>query len=376
MAKYHIIIYKANRKRNINESWDIAMELAFSPERWDRIEREWTAFWAGEQKRPMVLMQSADRSIPESPRWHRFFPQYGKELSAEEILDIESAHLSRIRWFGDAFPSRMLDFGPGSLSTYMGASLEAGDDTVWFKATAPSLSEIKASIDIESPWRLRIQEILDCALRRWGKDVQLIPSDVGGGLDILAALRGAEELLLDFYDAPDEVLRLTQDITREWMANYDDEAAKIMSACRGCANWTPMFSKRRTYMLQCDFSYMISPALFEKYALPDIDALCKHLDDPFYHLDGKGQIPHLDAVLGIERLKGVQWIPGAGQPDASEWLDLLARIRKAGKLCQVYTSPEGALRIKNALGGTGFVFALGDCGGEEASTRIFAELTK
>ncbi len=352
------------------------MDIAFTAERWEKVEREWTAFWNGELSRPMVLMQSVERSIPEDPRWRRFFPQYGKELPANEILDIESAHMARLRWHGDAFPSRMLDFGPGSLSAYMGASLEAAGDTVWFKPMAQSLDEIKPKIDLANPWRARLHEILDCALSRWGDEIQLIPSDAGGGLDILAALRGAEELLMDFYDAPDEVLRLSQAISRQWIENYDGETAKIMAVCHGCANWTPMFSKRRTYMLQCDFSYMISPEFFETYALPEIETLCGHLEDSFYHLDGKGQIPHLDAILSVKKLKGVQWIPGAGQPDASEWIDILARIRNAGKLCQVYTTPEGAMRIKRELGGEGFAFALGDCGGEEASERIFKELAK
>jgi hypothetical protein len=55
-------------------------------------------------------------------------------------------------------------------------------------------------------------------------------------------------------------------------------------------------------------------------------------------------------------LKCIQWVPGAGQPDASEWLDVLAKIRKAGKLCQIMTGPEGARKVVRALGGNGFVF--------------------
>jgi len=55
-------------------------------------------------------------------------------------------------------------------------------------------------------------------------------------------------------------------------------------------------------------------------------------------------------------LKGIQWVPGAGQPDASEWLDVLAKIRKAGKFCQIMTTPEGARKVVRALGGNGFVF--------------------
>ena len=38
----------------------------------------------------------------------------------------------------------------------------------------------------------------------------------------------------------------------------------------------------------------------------------------------------------------------------SNWLPLLKRIRDAGKLCQLYVSPEGARTIIRELGGRGF----------------------
>lgn len=109
-------------------------------------------------------------------------------------------------------------------------------------------------------------------------------------------------------------------------------------------------------MLQCDFAYMISPAMFERFVLPDLEACCAVLDHAFYHLDGRGQIPHLDLLLSLERLRGIQWVPGEGQPPPEEWLPLLQRIRAANKLCQLTVSPQGARTIVRALGGKGFAF--------------------
>jgi 5-methyltetrahydrofolate--homocysteine methyltransferase len=117
-------------------------------------------------------------------------------------------------------------------------------------------------------------------------------------------------------------------------------------------------------MLQSDFSYMISPAMFERFVLPDLMECCEALDHPFYHLDGKGEIPHLDHLLSIQRLKGIQWVPGDGQPPPDCWLPLLQRIRTGGKLCQVSVSPQGALRIVRELGGRGFLFWIADWGAE------------
>jgi 5-methyltetrahydrofolate--homocysteine methyltransferase len=82
------------------------------------------------------------------------------------------------------------------------------------------------------------------------------------------------------------------------------------------------------------------------------------LDHGFYHLDGKGEIPHLDLLLSIPRLRGIQWIPGDGQPPPQEWLPLLKRIRDGKKLCQVFVSPEGARTIVREVGGKGFLLVI------------------
>jgi hypothetical protein len=81
-------------------------------------------------------------------------------------------------------------------------------------------------------------------------------------------------------------------------------------------------------------------------------------------MDGKGEIPHLKHLLSIERLRGIQWIPGDGQPSPDQWLDLLKRFRDAGKLCQVYVSAEGARHIVKNLGGKGFLLVINHNGSE------------
>jgi len=350
-------------------------KIAFTAERWQHVDREWTKFWNGGQNRPMVNIVLADPATPEVPEYRAFFPQYPLSMSAAEIVAIETRQLARLRWAGDAFPQRLMAFGPGSLSLYMGAVPEITQDSVWFSHTASSLEAISTKIDTQSLWFRRVHAILDHSLATWGDAIQVVHSDVNCGLDILGALRG-NELLLDFYDNPAKVKELTQGITSAWMENYDIEAKKILSHCRGTANWGGMFTRGTTYMLQCDFSYNISPSLFAEYVVPDISALCDHLSDPFYHLDGKGALPHLDLLLSIKKLKGIQWIPGAGQPDASEWLDVLAKIRKAGKLCQIMTGPEGARKVVRALGGNGFVLNIFGVHSVSDAEALFKELSR
>jgi len=177
----------------------------------------------------------------------------------------------------------------------------------------------------------------------------------------LASFRTTQSLLFDLLEQPDEVERLCARITELWIRYYDELDALIRPACRGTTCWTPIWSTGKTYMMQSDFAYMISPDMFERFVVPDLTACCDRqaLDHGFYHLDGKGQIIHLDHLLSISRLRGIQWIPGDGQPSPDQWLPLLKRIRDGGKLCQVFVSPEGARTIVQNLGGKGFLLVIG-----------------
>lgn len=149
----------------------------------------------------------------------------------------------------------------------------------------------------------------------------------------------------------------------------------IQPAHPGYTSWTPIYSETPSYMLQCDFSYMISTDMFDEFVKPELAATCKKLANPFYHLDGVGQLKHLDSLLEIPELKGVQWVLGAGQPGVSEWPEVYRKIRDAGKLIQFFTcmDPLGCRAldvIANQLGSAkGIAMVVDTPPGDEAEVR-------
>ena len=337
---------------------------AFTEEDWTRIERDWAAWWAGELDRPMVVIEYDEvppgADLPDAPA---FLTNLPPALTADQIVGRYHARLEHTRWAGDAFPKWFPNYGPGIAGGFLGCHVRTSPQTVWFEPPrSVPLQDIRLEYDARNPWWRRVKDVTRAAVNRWGANVAVAHTDIGGNLDILASLRPAEKLLTDLLDAPHEVGRLVREITGLWLRYYDELDAIIRPACRGTTPWAPIFSAKTCYMLQCDFSYMISPAMFERFVVPDLVACCDALEHAFYHLDGKGALPHLDMLLSIGRLRGVQWIPGAGQPGPEHWPDILARIRNAGKLCQLYVTPEGALKVVREHGGKGF--ALHIWGGE------------
>jgi hypothetical protein len=339
-------------------------KINFTEEDWQRVERNTLAWWGGELERPLVYLAITDRFPTENlalPHYS-YWSNYPLDMPAEDIIDHFEPMFAATHFYGDAFPWHWLNFGPGIVAGFLGANVRSvyqPSETVWFSpARETRLEDLHLSYNATDLWWLRVKELTSALVERFHGSLAVSHTDLGGNLDILASLRGTQELLFDLIDCPTEVDRLTCAITQLWLRFYDELNAIIRPMCRGTSCWTPIWSNGKTYMLQSDFSYMISPAMFECFVIPDLTACCNHLDHGFYHLDGKGQIRHLDLLLSIERLRGIQWIPGDGQPPPHEWLPLLKRIRAGGKLCQVFVSAEGARTIVKTLGGRGFLFVI------------------
>ena len=107
------------------------------------------------------------------------------------------------------------------------------------------------------------------------------------------------------------------------------------------------------YLLPLASSYMISAEMFAQFVLPTIQEDVAWLKHSIYHLDGVGEIKHLDALLALDKLDAVQWVFGDGQPGTMHWLDLYRRIQSAGKRMMLLGAPDEILAAMEILGGKG-----------------------
>ncbi len=338
------------------------MGIRYSQEDLQRVKQDWIAWWAGTINHPFFGIEAVDDSMAGMPfSYNEVTPVETEELSAEQILDGVEESGAGINWFGGAYPKFWPNYGPGLMAAFLGSPLHIRPDTGWFDPlSVEKLEDIQPQFDAENLWWGRVKKLTILASERWKGQAIIGLTDLGGNLDILASLRSSEKLLLDLSDSPAEVLRISSEITHLWMRYFNELYGFINGEDCGCCGWSPMWAPGKFYMLQSDFSYMISPRMFKRYVMPDLTACCDFLEYPFYHLDGVGQLNHLDQILSISNLRGIQWIPGAGQPEPEEWLDVLNKIRDAGKLCQVYVSRAGMQKIISALGWQGFYFHINE----------------
>ena len=271
-------------------------------------------------------------------------------------------HCENSYFGGEFLPTYFVNFGPGSLSPCIGGSFELSPTTIW-------LDTKKIIEDWENPPDFKLdrnsviwQKTIEVT-EKFLADKNMITSmtDLGGICDIIASLRGTENLIYDLYDYPDEVKAAINRIDDLWKEAFDELNAIISQKQEYFTSWIGIASKKPWFPIQCDFSAMLSPALFEEFVLPSLVKHANHLPRSIYHLDGITEIPHLDMILDIERLNGIQWVPGAGKPDvtSSEWFPLYKRIQEKGKnLVLLEADPAGIENLLNNIDRKGvFIFA-------------------
>lgn len=339
------------------------MGIAFTPEQWRKVEQTYEAWWHNQLERPILPVwlegRNPGRPCPEAPVLSQANCA-DLTIPAEALIDRLDYELSKYTYLGDAFPRINFDsFGPGLVAAFLGARLDNTTGRVWFHPeTVQPIGEIEPVYDPDNIWLKRIRDIYAAGLARWGDQVLMGMPDLGGSLDILSTFRPSEALLLDLVDEPEAVERLNWACHELWHRFFSELSTQLRAGVnnrpgvRGWTDWGGVFSASPSYILQCDFCYMISPAMFEQFVKPELAASAKRLGRTVYHLDGIGQLPHLASLMEIPEIRAIQWVPGDGKPPQHEWLDVYRQIHAAGKGALVFCGPEGMARIAEEIGTT------------------------
>ncbi|MCX7045504.1 MAG: hypothetical protein NTX50_08490 [Candidatus Sumerlaeota bacterium] len=336
------------------------MPIDFAPSRWDKVKETYRQWWAGQLGRPIIPIElrGRDPGRPQPPA-----PLLTQACAAkldwpvEDLVDRLDWELSGIQYVGDAYPYFNLDcFGPGVMAAFLGARIHDATGRIWFfpQKDLP-ISEIHFEYDPDNIWLHRVKELCAAMMRRWQGQVLVGMADLGGNLDVLHAFRPGERLVMDLIEYPEEVKRLTWEAHDLWHRYYQEINAVLQPVNPGYTDWSSIYSDRPSYILQCDFSYMISPAMFEEFVKPELEATSKRLERSFYHLDGRGQLPHLDHVLSLDHIQGVQWVPGAGAPDCGHWPEVYRKIHVAGRLTQIWDGFDALAAIKEQTGAVNWI---------------------
>lgn len=305
----------------------------------------WEHFQEGVKPHADVPMPPAPKSLDQ--KW--FDPEW-----RAEYLDWYVAHSSMK---ADMLPVANTQLGPGSLAAILGGVFEGGEDTIWIHPDPNYTDDIK--FDINDPanknWQLHKDLLRACKKKAKGNYYVGMP-DLMEGMDVLAAMKGTDKVLLDTVTQPEVLERQMQQINDIYFKVFDElydiiREGDEMAFCY-FSSWAP----GKMTKLQCDISTMISVEDYRRFVQPFIRQQCQKIDYTLYHLDGVGAMHHLPAQLEIEELNAIQWTPGVGEPQGGspKWYDLYKKILAAGKSIMACWVTLDELRpLLDNIGGNG-----------------------
>ena len=279
----------------------------------------WEHFQEGVQPHAEIMPPAPAKDL--SQKW--FDPQW-----RAEYLDWYVAHSSLK---ADILPVANTQLGPGSLAAILGGVFEGGEDTIWIHPNPDFTDEIV--FNPEHPnWILHKELLKACKAKANGHYFVGMP-DLMEGLDVLAALKGTDRVLLDTVMQPEILEQQMQQINDIYFKVFDElydiiREGDEMAFCY-FSSWAP----GKMSKLQSDISTMISQDDYRRFVQPFIREQCQKIDYTLYHLDGVGAMHHLPALLEIEEFNAIQWTPGVGEPQGGspKWYDLYKKILAGGK---------------------------------------------
>ena len=352
------------------------MEVRYK-EDWQKAEQRLQAWWHGEIVDRAAIRVTAPRQGTAPSTKADSVPQ---ERVLEWFTDPDlvvprlEEGLARTYWGGEAFPVVF----PVSISmvailaAYLGCPYQIVP--ISFSGWASPIIEDWArrpdlAFDPANEWWLLSKKLLAAASQRAPGRYYVGVPDLNGPGEILARLRGPERLALDLLERPEEVKEALSELDRVWLRWWEASVGMIHQWIGGYFYWMGIWSDQPSIDLQCDFSCMVSPRMFDEFFLPGLEQQTRWVARTVYHLDGPNAIGHLESLLSLPSLNGIQWVPGAGARPMSQWIRLLRRIQAKGKLLVLSCEPWEVEVLMAELEPEGVLLNT-HCDSEEAARQL------
>ena len=306
-------------------------------EDWIFVKQRYEAWWEGEMlDRPLVrVTASAAEYAPPTPP-HDPDLLFTWLTDPELVLPRLEARIAATGYRGDAFPwADPLSQGLAAIqAAYHGAPyhVDPGTLTGWAAPLFDDWSHRPRFFPVvKNPWWLATLRLLEAGSRQGRERWCVAIPDLQGGGEILALLHGSERLALDLVDRAEEIAPALAEINAAWLYYYTECFTTIHHWQEGFVDWLGIWSDVPAATVECDYMVMVSPKMFERFFLPAVAEQVGMVERSIFHLDGPGAVKHLDMLLALPDLRGIQWVPTPERPRPGDWIGLFQRIQAAGK---------------------------------------------
>lgn len=348
--------------------------MKYKPD-WPDARQRLTALWHHEMldrpclavlaPQPIASPSTAPVPTDDEARW--LDPAY---LVAAALRTIENTW-----WGGEAIPSYLLQ---GGWVDCLGGTPRFSPDTIWFETREVDFSQPSPfRHNPSSPWVAKYRAAILAMCAAAGRDDFLVGSP--GGLpanDLLSMHMGTEAFLLALMDHPAWMAEAILTGAHDQLRVRQEFQALIRERHEhwyGNAGWMPFWAPEPFISTQSDVSCMLSPMLYERFVVPELDVYGNEHHALWYHLDGGNARQHLPRLLSLPYLRVVQYTPAPCEPpNGPGHMAMYRTIQAAGKIINIDLPKENVEPLVRALDPALMLLQTG-CASREEGERLLEQ---
>jgi hypothetical protein len=254
-------------------------------------------------------------------------------FDAEFQVDFFLESIGDRTFYGETFPIFWPNLGPNVYAAFHGAELEFGEVTSWIRHCIRDRADVnRLKFSRDNAYFQKIEELTRLALQKCAGKFMVGYTDLHGSLDCAVDWRSPQKLCLDLVDSPAMVREMVGLANENFLPVFDHYDAVLKAHGQMSVTWMGIPARGKMHIPSCDFTNMVSTAIFDEFYLPSLLAEARHMTHNIFHLDGKGMFRHLDRILEIPEIAAIQLVQGVGS-DAPimQWLPVIEKIQAAGK---------------------------------------------
>lgn len=307
------------------------MRLEFKTD-FAKAKENWDRFWNNKKlSRPLVSI-----TVPKDGNSVSSKPAFSAcvDKDADKIIDELLDWCQKQIFLAEAIPFYKIDFAPDHFSALLGAELvfvKGSNETGWIKPFIEDWDDVEIKPDINGYWWEKTFSCIRKFKERCAGKLIVSGPHLQGGLDCLSAIRGPEKLAFDLVQAPEKIEKALKQVNRAYKTVFEAIYEELDWQETGDITRHQMYFDGKIHVPQCDFSCMISSEMFERFGIGSLEYQTDLMDIAEYHLDGPDAVRHLERVCEIEKIRCIQWQPGAGAALEKDWTDLYKKIDTLGK---------------------------------------------
>ncbi len=322
---------------------------------------QWEAWWKRENKDPVIytIFPTGDIAALDPykkewmapkivAKWSSYAQEHlfgqalelhlesGEDRYMEEVIEYLYRYAGITGHTAGGYSFLHPSFGAACLAGFISGQAHFTENTVWFgPEKSIEWDELESLFDTKTAYAAAGERWLKRLVERCQESYVIAVPDFGNGLDVLSAIRHAQDLMYDTYDEPEKVEAALERVNAV-AKQYDRFAREIIDPGNhgGHADVMRYLSAEPNILAYCDCAAMISADMFSQFVLPLLLEQCAaYPGRTVFHLDGPGMIQHVDLICSVPGLHAVQWVYGAGNPRGIDptWDDLYRKILDAGK---------------------------------------------